>query len=257
MTSFVKDTLLIAESMQSVIPKPTLSGNVLQAVFLPYYMDPKSSDIMVIMKREIVPGSFSRNGRKMGISALTVELPMDEPLTIDQAFESINKYLNVTLQEGIPYGSVMPQPVNSDMGFELILAHVEPVTMIDEKRGIVYQEKGKFEIGVVPFSDVIEAIQQGLLEDMKTRLILSELYILALNESNKEQNEGTMMSGNPDLIGGGNNISPDMDIEQSETMRTGNIPDDVLEKNSQTDFGSIYANTTPSTKSFTDINPGG
>lgn len=247
-TTFIKDTIEINNNMTLSIPEPELKDDLLQAVLLPYYMDPDTSEIMVVLKREIMPGAYAIKGKKIGVSALTVDLPKETPLTIEQTFEKINVYLNTKMNNPIPFGSVMPLPKRSNMMYEMVLLHVEPMEMIDYGRGIIYQKKGEFEIGVSAFSDVIEAIENDLLEDMKTRLMLSELYILALQESENNPNPNQMMSGNDEMIGGGNNLSQNSIIDANQTMKTSEIPDEIIQENAKKDYGSIYSRT--------DINEG-
>jgi hypothetical protein len=64
--------------------------------------------------------------------------------------------------------------------------------LIDVDRGLIYQEKGAFEIGIVSFDELLSAIQDNLIQDLITRMMLSELYILALEESRRMvcKNEG-------------------------------------------------------------------
>ena len=147
--------------------------------------------------------------------------------------------MDTQIENAIPFGSVMPFPETSNKAYELVVINIAPLKLIDEERGIYYQEKGKFEIGVTEFKDVIQGIQNEVIQDLKTRLILNELYILALEESSKNQNTN-QMAGNPSLIGGGANL-PAGYGEQTETMKTSNIPDEILEQNSQMDYGAIYS----------------
>ena len=237
MSDFIKDTLLIDDQL----PVPTgIAPSVLKAVILPYYMDPDSLDLTVVVKRSLLPGGFARTGRKMGISALTVELPEDTPITLDQAYASLN--LTAKMQNAIPFGSVMPSPESSSEAFELVLVHTEPFEFLDKKRGIIHQEKGKYEIGAVKFAELIEGISGHIISDMKTRLILNELYILAIEESMKQQQgtPGNQTVGRSDMVGGGSNLPPGFG-DQTDTVKTSTIPDDIIAKNSQTDFGAMYA----------------
>lgn len=236
--SFVKDTILIDEKLNITVE--TLKKEMLQAVFLPYYTDPESLELKIVLKRSILPGCYHTTGRKLGLSALTVELPADNPLTIEQAFEKLN--LDTKIENAVPFGSVMPLPQTSTLMYEMVLVNIEPLNLIDEERGIYYQEKGKFEIGVADFKDLISGIQSNIVQDLKTRMMLNELYLLAVEESARNNESNQMMSGNKDLIGGGSNL-PDGYGEQTDTMKTSNIPDEVMKQNSQMDYGSIYSGT--------------
>lgn len=237
-TSFVKDTLLIDDNLDITIKD--LNREMLKAVFLPYYTDPESLELKVVLQRSILPGAFNTTGRKLGLTALTVELPSDNPLTIDQAFEKLN--LNTKIENAIPFGSVMPDPEHSTTMYEMVLVNIEPLDLIDEARGIFYQEKGKYEIGVTDFKDLIFAIQNNIIQDLKTRLVLNELYVLALEENAQNRNTNLMMAGNKNLIGGGYNL-PDNYGDQTEMAKTGNVSEEILKQNTQLDFGKIYSNS--------------
>lgn len=246
-SNFVKDTILIDDKLD--IPMQELNKEMLQAVFLPYFTDPASLELKVVLKRSIMPGAYNAVGRKLGLSALTVELPTDNPLTIDQAFDLLN--LDTRVENAIPFGSVMPLPYTSTIMYEMVLVHIEPLQVMDEERGIYYQEKGKFEIGVIDFKDIIEGIHANIVQDLKTRLMLNELYILALEESSKNRDPNQMMVGNKDVIGGGANL-PNGYGQQTDTMRTSIIPEEIIQQNSQKDFGSIYS-TSSKEKGFKPI----
>lgn len=205
MSNFIKDTKLIDEKIK-LTDKEELRKGELQVVFLPYYVDPKTLKLMTVLKREIAYGGYVRTGRKMGISALTTVLPIEKPLTVEEAFEKLN--LQTTIQNAIPFGSVMLDPINSTEAFELVLVQVEPIIPLDAKTGIVHQVKGQYEIGLVPFDDILDAIQSNLIQDLKTRMILSELYIMALEESNK------LVDNNPGLASTQNdkyNFTPEVE----------------------------------------------
>lgn len=246
-SNFIRDTKLIDEKIS--IPLTEVEGEMLQAAFLPYYVDPDSLKLTVVLKRSLLPGSYARTGRKMGLSAITVEVPEDVPLTVEQAYEKTN--VKASIQNIIPFGSVMPRPQKSNMAYEMVLVQIEPVELIDVDRGLIYQEKGAFEIGIVTFDELLSAIQDNLIQDLITRMMLSELYILALEESNKMQNTNNMMVGNQNLIGGGSNL-PEGFGDQSEHVKTSDIPDEIIAENSKMDFGSIYSKAS-SSNGFTTI----
>lgn len=239
-TNFIKDTLMIDERVNIDIPE--IEGEMLRAVFLPYYIDPLSLELKVVLKRSIMPGAYARIGRKMGLSALYVELPEDDPLTIEQAFAQLG--LNTKMENAIPFGGVMPSPIDSTLAFEMVVVNVEPLDLIDEERGIFFQKKGEYEIGVVEFKDIMEGIQNNIIQDIATRLLLNELYIMAVEEGQKNQDPNTMMTGNEGLIGGGSNL-PNGYGEQTDTMKTSVVPDEILEANSKMDFGAIYSKASP------------
>ncbi len=230
MSDFIKDTILIDEKLN--LTMPTIGDSSLKAVMLPYYVDSNSMDLMVVMMRSLSPGGFKRTGKKMGITALTITLPEDKQITVEEAYDMLQ--LPAKLQRAIPFGSVMTDPMNSDETFELVLIEIDPVSLLDKKRGIVYQEKGKFEIGAIRFSDILEGINNQLIVDMKTRLILNELYIMAMEQNNRERQE------NIGAVGGGSNLPPGFG-EQKDTVKTADIPDEVIAQNSQKDFGAIYS----------------
>lgn len=235
MSDFIKDTISIDEKLD--INLKNVEKQPLKALLLPYYNDPKSLELMVVLKRSLMSGSFQRHGRKLGISALTITLPEDKPITIDEAYAKLN--LSAKLQNAIPFGSLMIDPENSTETYEMVMVHIEPPEFLDKKRGIIYQEKGKFEIGAISFSDIMMGIKNNLIADLKTRFMLNELYILATEESQKNNNSAVTV-GNPDLIGGGKNLPPGFGTQQ-DTVRTGDIPDEIIEMNSQKDYGSMYS----------------
>lgn len=239
MTDFIKDTILIDEKLN--LEMPDFEKTPLNAVILPFYIDPNSMDLMVVVKRSLLPAGFVRTGRKMGITALTMDLPEEQHITVEEVYARLN--LPAKMQEAIPYGGFMLDPLTSTQTFEMILIQIDPIAMIDKKRGIVYQEKGKYEIGVIRFGDIMEGIAGGLLMDLKTRMIFSELYILALEQGNNAPPQQALTD--PEKIGGGANLPPGFG-EQKETVKTSDIPDEVIAQNAQKDFGAIYSRAAPS-----------
>lgn len=239
MTDFIKDTILIDEKLN--LEMPEFENTPLNAIILPFYIDPNSMDLMVVMKRCLLPAGFKRTGRRMGISALTMELPEEEHITVEEVYARLN--LPAKMQEAIPYGNVMLDPLTSTRSFEMILIQIDPIAMLDKKRGIVYQEKGKYEIGAIRFSDIMEGIATLVITDLKTRLILNELYILALEQGNNAPPQQVLTD--PEKIGGGANLPPGFG-EQKETVKTSDIPDEVIAQNAQKDFGAIYSRAVPS-----------
>ena len=159
MSNFIKDTKDI-DAKVSMRGAENIKQEPLMAAFMPYYVDPKSMKLMVLLKREMLPGAYTRTNRKMGITCLSTPLPEGTPLTIEEAFANLN--VPATLQDTIPFGSIMLDPKNSSAATELVLAQIEPVEMLDESRGIVYQEKGQYEIGAVEFDSLLEAVQENL-----------------------------------------------------------------------------------------------
>lgn len=239
MTDFIKDTILIDEKLN--LEMPEVEQTPLTAVILPFYIDPNSMDLMVVMKRSLMPGSYKRTGRRMGITALTTVLPEDQHISPEQAFKSLN--LPAEMQEALPYGNIMLNPTSTNESFEMLLVQIDPIAMLDKKRGIVYQEKGKFEIGVIKFSDVIQGIANQLIVDMKTRLILTELYILAIEQAGTTPNQRPLTD--QEQIGSGANLPAGFG-EQKGTVKTSDIPDEVIAQNAQKDFGAIYSRAVPS-----------
>lgn len=230
MSSFVRDTKLINDRININDHQGVINGN-LEVVFLPYYVDPETLKLTVVLKRSIMNGSYAMNGTKMGLSALTVSLPKDNPITLEDAYAQLG--LNTTIQNAIPFGAVMSNPFNSTETYEMVVVQVEPIQLLDTKKGIVSQMKGEYEVGIVPFDDILEAIQSNFIQDLKTRMILSELYIMALEEANNT-------TSNESVIGGGANL-PSGFGSQENTIKTTDIPDEIILENSQKDYGAIYS----------------
>jgi len=239
MTDFIKDTILIDEKLALEMPDVELQP--LRALILPFYIDPNSMDLMVIMKRCLMPGGFKRTGRKMGITAFSLILPEDKHMTVEEAFASLD--IPANMQDAIPFGNVLLDQEKSTESYEIVLIQTDPVQMVDKKRGIVRQEKGKYEIGAMKFSDIMEGIATRLVMDIKTRLILGELYILAMEQGNRMPGQQPLTD--PEKIGGGSNLPPGFG-EQKETVKTSDIPDEVIAQNAQKDFGAIYSRAAPS-----------
>lgn len=245
MSKFIQDTIEIDEKIN--INVDNVDNGPLKAVVLPYYLDPESNDLVVVLKRSVMPGCYARTGRKMGISALTADLPEgDEQLSVQTVYDNFG--IGATMQNATPFGSVMPSPKTSTAGYELVLVHIEPVEYIDKNREIIVQKKGEYEIGTVKFGDLIEAINKNIIQDLKTRLVLNELYILALEESaNQQKGSGqnpndTTTSSN--MIGGGQNL-PDGFGNNEDVMTTSTIPEEVIEENSRPDYGVMYSQAKP------------
>jgi len=243
MSNFIKDTKTIDEKLN--IEMPEVEQTMLEAAFLPYYVDPKSMKLTVILVRSLMPGAFVSNGKRLGLSCLKMQLPADEPLTIEEAYAKLG--LPAALQNPIPFGSTMPNPLDSSLTIEMVLANIEPPELEDEASGIIYKEPGKFEIGIVEFDSIIEAIQENYIQDMLTRLLLNELYILAVEEANK-QNENGQSNFNAGatgegMIGNGYEQYPEsaQATVGNDTPKTSDIPDEIIAENSQMDFGAIYS----------------
>jgi len=230
MSNFINDTKSIDAKIQINVDT-TSPINPLVAAFLPYFVDPKSMKLTVLLKREILKGAYVRTGRKMGITCLTTELPEDNTISIEEAFAQLN--VSAILQNTIPFGSVMINPKNNDNATELVLAQIEPVELIDEERGIVFQQKGEYEIGAVEFDSLLEAIQENYIQDITTRFMLSELYIMAVEEANKQDGEGDSIfnqGGNSGGMIGSNEPTEEyskIDFND-DTESTDDIPSDLL-----------------------------
>jgi len=228
-SSFASDTVLIGKGIEKEFTENDVAIDSLHAVFLPYYISPISNELTVVLKRTVTPGQYFRTGNKVGLTALTVELPMETPLTIEQAFEKLE--LNTEIVNPIPFGCVMPDPINSMLAYEIVLVNIEPLKLLDTATGIFKQVPNEYEIGVVEFREIIGAIQENTVTDLKTRFILSELYLMALEES--QLNAGQS-------IGSGQNLPAGFGSQEG-TMKTGNISDEVIKEKSKLDQGSIYA----------------
>ena len=74
--------------------------------------------------------------------------------------------------------------------------------------------------------------------------MLSELYILAVEEANKQGEEGNSMfeqGGNTGgIVGSGEEYGKIDYTEQTE--QTDNIPEDILAENADMNFGAMYKN---------------
>ena len=244
---FIEDIKEIDEKLNYDSSKFDIQQGKLYVSFMPYYVDPDTMSLTVVLKREIQPGSFIRTGKKMGLSTLNVELPIDNPLTIEEAFKKLD--IDVNIQNAIPFGSVMLAPTESDQTIEMVLVQIDPPTFLDEKRQIIKQEPEKYEIGTVPFDALLAAIHDNFLQDITTRMMLSELYILAMEEANNQQYQNgadfsEASQNNNSLIGGGSNHTTEFyENAQDENLpRTSNINEELLKQNSQKDFGAIYQN---------------
>lgn len=243
-SKFIEDIKEIDEKLNFSIENYTLNEGPLVAAFVPYYVHPTSLELMVVLKREIHAGSFVRTNRKMGISTLEVELPIDKPLTIEEAFNLLD--LPANIQNSTPFGSVMTDPKNSTKAIEMVAVQIDPPAFLDASRGIIKQEPGKFEIGAIGFDSLLGAIQENFIQDITTRMILSELYIMAIEEAKKQEQNNDFSGGHAgDIIGGGNN-HPSSFYEKAEqteksTPKTSGVADDVLQQNQQKDFGAIYS----------------
>lgn len=240
MSKFITDTKDIDSKIKIDLEAQTQTP--LNAAFLPYYVDPKSMKLTVLLKREILKGGYARTGRKMGITCMSTTLPDGDPITIEEAYNQLE--IPAQLQDTIPFGSIMLDPKKTDVATELVLAQIEPVELLDENRGIVFQKKGEYEIGAIEFDALLEAVQENFIQDITTRFMLSELYIMAVEEANKqgENNESMFdQGGNSGGIVGGGEQYGKID-HTTETEKTEEIPDDLLAQNADMNFGAMYKN---------------
>lgn len=245
---FIDDIKEIDEKLNFDESKYEVIDDPLMVAFLPYYVDPKTMDLMVVLKREIQAGAFKLTGRKMGLSTINVILPTDKQITIEEAFALTGLEANV--QNPTPFGSIMTNPQNSTRAFEMVLLQIDPPALIDEARCIVKQVPNEYEIGIIPFDSMLGAIQDNFLQDITTRLMLSELYIMAMEEA---KNQGAGMdqaqfsenSNGGNMIGGGGNhpneFYENAEAPQEDMPKTSQVSDEILHQNSQKDFGAIYA----------------
>lgn len=235
--TFLKDMSTINDSLGN-INTDGISNTMLKAAFILYYIDPISLELCVILKREVLPGSYLKTGRKLGLTALTVELPMDNPLTVEEAFAKLD--LSSSIQNIVPLGSIMTEPKTSSNMYEMVLVEVNPPIFLDSDKGLIKQVKDSYEIGAVNFKDLLATIQDNFINDILTRMMLSELYIYAV-EASQQQTYGDNKEigrNNNGEIGSNGSIQPDLN---RETPKTSDIPDEIIAQNMQTDFGAIYS----------------
>lgn len=240
MSNFIIDTKEI-DSKISIKDTSHIKQEPLMAAFMPHYVDPKSMKLMILVKREVLPGAYLRTNIKIGITCLSTPLPSGEPITIEEAFGNLN--IPATLQDTIPLGRVMIDPKKSSATTELVLAQINPVELLDESRGIVYQEKGQYEIGAVEFDALLKAVQDNFIQDITIRFMLNELYILAVEEGNKQGKDGNSSfekGGNAGGIVGAEEYGKIN--HTNDTEQTDNIPDDILTENADMEFGAMYKN---------------
>jgi hypothetical protein len=243
---FIADIKEIDEKLNYDPAQHIIRDEALYVAFMPYYIDPDTMNLTVVLKREIQPGAFPRTGRKMGLSTLNVELPIEKPMTIEEAFKELD--LDIKMQNATPFGSVMTHPKDSSYAIEMVLVQTEPPEFLDEKRCIIKQEAGKYEIGSIPFDAMLGAIHDNFLQDMTTRLMLSELYIMAVEEANQQAQGGATQfsentNSNNGMIGGGANHAEEFyeNVTNDNMPKTSSVDDTVLQQNQQMDFGAIYA----------------
>jgi len=248
-SAFINDMKEIDDKINFDPAKYPVRDEPLMVAFMPYYVDPDSMGLTVLLKRELHPGSFHRTGRKMGLSTINIELPMDKQVTIEEAFKQTG--LDVNVQNATPFGSVMTTPKDSVHAIEMVLVHVDPPEPIDEARCIVKQVPNEYEIGTIPFDEMLGTIQDNFLQDITTRLMLSELYIMAVEEANNQQggmdqSQFSQNSNGGSIIGGGGNHPQEFydnveSPEPDDMPKTSAVADEVLAQNAQKDFGAIYS----------------
>ena len=244
MSSFLKDTIELNKEL--TVTTDSVEAKPLKALFLPYFIHPDTMKLMVVIKRMPLPGAVLRADLGMGFTALETLLPEDGTnQTVEEAFTELG--LPCTIQNPIPTGNVMLNPMNSTEAYELVVAQIDPPETLDDPSGVIKQVKGEYEVGLMEFDDLLAAIHQNLVLDMKTRLIVSELYILVADEQaqqmagqGQDMSNGTIGGGNNGLVGGGMNRPGEADGVE-DAIVTGDIPDEILEQNAQTDFGAIYS----------------
>lgn len=219
MSTFLRDTFEINKRLKNDI-RPDIIKRPLTGYFLPFYIAQNGGDIMVVLKREIMyGGQISNNEMKLGLSTISFELPIDNKITLEDVL--VMSHLDTSLVNSISVGSAELRPHYESAPIELMLIEIEPPVFKDERAGIIYQEIGSYEIGALKFNDILPAINAGLIQDLVTRLILNELYLV-------------VQSGNS------GNLNEFSEPERSNTVTTSDIPDDVIASNTQMDYGSIY-----------------
>ena len=239
MNTFLEDTIEIDKNIN--ITPGNIKNEGLKAAILPYYIEPNSMEIVVLLKRQVTPGTVPYD-KKMSILHLETDLPMETPLTPTEAFEKLG--IDADIVDTIPFGNVMPNPFNSDKAYEMLLVHISPPVYMNDTKGIIKKvsnENEKYEVGGISFTKLVEAVNAGLINDAVTRLLLNEFYIFMVEQSKNEENQNITTGEGNNYIGTNapNNISNN--INTNDLPKTTDIPDEILEMNQQMDFGKIYS----------------
>lgn len=228
--TFLKDVKEINDNLKEL--NVEIPNTMLCAAFLLFYIDPMSLELCVVLKREILPGAYLKTGKKIGLTSLLTELTTDKPMTIEEAFAKLDIPSNI--QNIMPLGSVMTEPKTSSNMYEMVLVQIDPPKFLDSSKGIIKQVKDSYEIGVVNFKDLLDTIKDNFIQDILTRMMLSELYIYAVEESRQQE------PGNINEIGRDGNPLQENNMFV-ETPKTSDIPDEVIAQNMQKDYGAIYS----------------
>jgi len=233
MNSFIENMKKVDEEV--ILPENTeVIEAPLTAIFLPYYVDPNSLQLMVLLQSSTMPGAYTRTGRKLGLSCISLELPEDEQITVEDAFTKFN--IKANIQNAIPFGSIMKFPKTSRDANEMVLVHIDPPEITAGME--VKADNIDGVLGAISFDELLGVIKENFVQDVGTRLILSELYIMAMEEATKsETSEEQFGSQNQNAYAG--LLSPDEN--QSSVSKTSDISDEIIKTNSQNDFGSIYS----------------
>jgi hypothetical protein len=237
--SFLETTKMLNEKLiidEKKLKRDEFDNKSVNAKILPYYIDPKTLELKIIVKRELVESGYLALDRKVALNAIDIELPIDKKLTIEEVFGLLN--IEADVQQAIPVGSLMPFPKKTTDVFEMILLHISPPAFKDEKNNIVcINDKERYELGVLNFNETMDAIENNLIIDLSVRLLLNELYILATEYS---ENDNINQEGAIGVYDETENKETFFKEITKNSVKTTDIPDEIIEKNKQTDFGKKF-----------------
>jgi len=151
---------------------------------------------------------------------ITYNLPTDKQLSIEELFSFLP--IKAEMLNAFPVGSLFNEPCKSSKHYEFVLMEITPPEFQDSYNKIVYEDENKI-IGVLSFNEILEMIMKGQIYDISFKYLMLELYMAFQNMAMQE------------------NLSQGNEVEQNN-IRTSDVSNEYIEKNSQKDFAKIFLN---------------
>jgi len=165
---------------------PVTPDGKIYATVIPFFVS-SNLKLTVLLEKVSAPGVAKWSESRLNLKAVDVELPKTDKISIEDLYNKLG--LDSKMQNSIPMGAVM-RSVDGDDLHEMVLFEIEPPTELPEN------------IGMVEFDELVEAIQSNYIQDSITRLLLSELYILMMENQQNDNNEPVSREEAVDSYGG-------------------------------------------------------
>ena len=190
------------------------------AKIAPFYIDSNTMQFYVLVEIKFLKGVYEKVNIPYNLVPITYNLPTDKQLSIEELFSFLP--IKAEMLNAFPVGSLFNEPCKSSKHYEFVLMEITPPEFQDSYNKIVYEDENKI-IGVLSFNEILEMIMKGQIYDISFKYLMLELYMAFQNMAMQE------------------NLSQGNEVEQNN-IRTSDVSNEYIEKNSQKDFAKIFLN---------------